>query len=650
MQTIIDHSILAKTRAEEHEADVWGKFFIPPYFEQLALKQATKSTYLVGKRGCGKTMLLKYLDYHTQFSQNRQSIPDTEIEHIGIYWRVDTQFCNSLKLRGVDDETWIAVFQSYFSLVIAAEIIRSVKAIAGSKYALFDKDKLKKMKFTSAPEFHESFPDSPEELEKFLESKRRAFSLWISNLSETERPLLPPGKDFLDALISDIRSTPGLGSSYFYVYVDEVENLVPYQRRVLNAYLRHSQRPLIVSFTSKELSDENMTIGGESINATHDYNLEFIDNLMSDPERSCFFAEVFLANLDLAAKNNDSDLLKLVRSPESLATRQTDQHREKILGRIRTKLPSKEHKQFALEAVSTPRIQSILKDRVSKALQKRGSTVSVDELLNSKAPAEALVTLPALLNRKSLTPQLVLEELLKYRDDKSERFNSWVHNNLFGSLLELYRPHRTVCPLYSGFDTFYMMANRNLRHFLIICYKTLELAELDDEPSEVFTIETQARAAYEASDQLIREIKTFGEYGEQLRSFVLRLGNIFRTLQSSPSMSEPEQNQFTINSGERALNEDELLFISEAQKYAILIEMLETKTKGIIGSDITDFQLNPIYSPYFLISYRRKRKIELSVEDFHVLAMGTENDYKELASKAYKTAEQSESTQLGLSL
>lgn len=195
-----------------------------------------------------------------------------------------------------------------------------------------------------------------------------------------------------------------------------------------------------------------------------------------------------------------------------------------------------------------------------------------------------------------------------------------------------------------------MMANKNLRHFLIICYKTLELAELDDESSEVFSIETQARAAYEASDQLIREIKTFGEYGEQLRIFVLRLGSVFRALQSSPSMSEPEQNQFTINSGDRALDAQELIFISEAQKYAILIEMLETKTKGVVGSDITDFQLNPIYSPYFLISYRRKRKIELSVEDFHVLTMGTENDYKEFSSKIYKKVEQSESTQLGLSL
>ena len=82
MQTIVDHSILAKTRAEEHPADVWGKFFVPPYFDSLGLKTATKSTYLVGKRGCGKTMLLKYLDYHSLFSRNRTAIPKEEIAKI----------------------------------------------------------------------------------------------------------------------------------------------------------------------------------------------------------------------------------------------------------------------------------------------------------------------------------------------------------------------------------------------------------------------------------------------------------------------------------------------------------------------------------------------------------------------------------------
>src|SRR5690606_29871809 len=132
MLTIIDHTILAKTRAEEHEADVWGKFFIPPYFNRLDLRSATKSTYIIGKRGCGKTMLLKYLDYHTAFSPKRNTIPTDELSHIGIYWRVDTQFCNSLKLRGLSEDEWITIFESYFSLVISVEIIRAIETIAAS--------------------------------------------------------------------------------------------------------------------------------------------------------------------------------------------------------------------------------------------------------------------------------------------------------------------------------------------------------------------------------------------------------------------------------------------------------------------------------------------------------------------------------------
>jgi hypothetical protein len=648
MQPIIDHSILAKTRAEEHSADVWGKFFVPPYFDSLSLKGATKSTYLVGKRGCGKTMLLKYLDYHTLFSPNRTIIPANEIEHIGIYWRVDTQFCNSMRLRGIEEAEWTNIFNCYFSLAIASEIIRSLKCVALSSYADFTSENLKRMSFNSAEDY--SLPADPVKLEKALDKTRRGFSLWISNLSTAQRPLLPPGKDFLDSLILDIKNTPGLEKSCFYVYVDEVENLVPYQRRVLNTYLRHSQQPLIVSFTSKELSDENGTTGKESITATNDYNLCYIDNLMDDIERSCFFAEVFLANLDLAAGRQDSKLLHLVRDQNSLGSRREKSYKNDVIEGIKKRFPTKEHKQFAVEAFETARIKKILWDRVDKALARKSTALTADNFLKPEYLAEAKVILPALLNRNSNSAESILGELEKYSKGDNGKFSNWVHNNLFGSLLELYRPYRTFCPLYSGFDTFISMSNKNLRHFLILCYKVLEMSELEDDTSDVFSIEIQARAAYEAADQLIREIKTFGESGEQLRSFVLRLGNVFRTLQSAPSMSEPEQNQFTINSGDRSLDTDEMLFISEAQKYAILIEMLETKAKSTVSTDITDFQLNPIYSPYFMISYRRKRKVDFSVEDFHILSMGTEDEYSGLTLNLFKKSEQQDNLQLGLEL
>lgn len=635
--TTSEQNILTKTRAEEHEADVWGEFYIPPYFNRLSLKTATKSTYIVGKRGCGKTMLLKYLDYHTAFSKKREVIVDDEVSHIGIYWRADTQFCNSLNHRGLVEHEWISIFESYFSLVISVEIIRSLRAIAHSAFDKFSLTDFENLKFKSVTDFHPDYPNSPDQLESFLESKRRFFASWISNISTIQKPILPPGIVFLDAMINDIKKYNGLETSSFFVYVDEVENLVSYQRHVLNSFLKHSQRPLIVSFTSKELSDDTATTGSESINATHDFRLLSLDELLTDEERRIFFSEVFLANLDLAANKDNSSLLNGLRDSNSIKDRTAQEYKNNILAEIKTRLPSKTLKQLAEDAINEPRIYNILQERIKKALTKHRTKVNFEEFIKFKNVPEALLIIPALLNRPKNNPEELIVHLTNYSTDSSGPFDNWIHNNLFGALLELYRPYGGRCPIYSGFETFFTMANNNLRHFLILCYKALEVAELADENSNEISLETQTRAAYEAADQLIREIKTFGTQGERLRMFVLRLGSIFRALQSTPSMSEPEQNQFTINSGNRAFNEEETNFLGEAKKYGIITEQLETKTKGIVGSDIVDFQLNPIYSPYFQISYRRKRKIELSVEDFHILALGPEDDYKNLSQKLFKT-------------
>jgi hypothetical protein len=634
---IVDHAVLAKTRAEEHEADVWGRFFIPPYFQQLNLKSATRSVYIIGKRGCGKTMLLKYMDYHTAFSPRRTEIPAEELHHVGIYWRVDTQFCNSLKARGIDEENWKSIFENYFAVVISIEIMRAVKAVADSAYHGFGPADFAKLSFASMPDFHADFPTSAGELERYLEGRRRAFSTWVSNMGAMPQPLMPPGRTFIEALLGDLRAVPALAELAIYVYVDEVENLVSYQRRVLNSYLKHSQRPFIVSFTSKELSDESGTTGSESVNATHDFRLISLDSMLDDTTRNVFFAEVYLANLDLARGAKQGKFISAVLSPDGLPLRQTSEYREETLRAIRARFPSRPIKDVARDAVAEPRIARILSERIERALDKRKSSDMLSEFMSYSDVPDALVIVPALLNRASRTPADVLEALAAYRRDGSGAFGtSWVHNNLFGALLELYRPYQSICPIYSGFDTFCTMASNNLRHFLILAYKALEVAELLDEEGEAFAVETQATAAYEAAEKLVDEIRTFGEYGERLRMFVLRLGGLFRALQAQPPMSEPEQNQFTINSGNRSLTPVEVKLIQEAMKYAIIVEQLETKTKSAVGSDVVDYQLNPIYAPYFQISYRRKRKIELSVEDFGVLVLGTENDYRSLCGKMIK--------------
>jgi hypothetical protein len=619
-----EDNVLNKTRAEEFDADIWGSFYIPPYFNKLSLQNATKSTYIVGKRGCGKTMLLKFLDYHTMFSPKRYDISNDEIKRVGIYWRVDTHFCNSLNKRGIEEENWTSYFDSYFGIVIVAEIINALRVISQSSYEQFKTEDFNSISIKSAPDFYEEFPSDIVELEGYLTKLRRKFTTCISNIKTMEMPVLPPGKDFIDAIISDIKRYPNLKDISFNIYLDEVENLVNYQRKLLNTYVKHSQKPFIVNFTSKEQPGNTSTVGSESINATNDFNLVDIDSVFNGNDTKRFFSEVFLANLD-AEKNTSSKLIEALTDRSRVESRANKEYEDEIVGRINSIFLCQTLKEHAEDAVSTLRLKLAIIGKINDSLNKRNSKLTSDDFLRFSDNPQLFIVLPILLSRPRNNPEKLLLELVDQAN--SDKVTNWIDNHLFGALLELYRPYGLGCPLYSGFDSFVSMSNGNLRHFLILCYQSKLMARLSGEDENKLSPSIQAKAAYQASEQLINEIRTFAPEGERLRIFTLRLGTIFKALQASPTMSEPEQNQFAITSG-RAFDEKELCFIKEATKHGVIFNQPGTKSKNKIGVDFEDFQLNPIYAPYFSISYRKKRKLEISTESFYKIAFGSLDDFK----------------------
>src|SRR5205823_5161908 len=97
--------LLAINRAEELGYDVWEQFVIPPFYNLLSVGSTRKPQVIIGGRGCGKTMLLRYLSHESTFSRNRSEIPPAALRHIGLYWRADTQFASLMKRRGVEDDT-----------------------------------------------------------------------------------------------------------------------------------------------------------------------------------------------------------------------------------------------------------------------------------------------------------------------------------------------------------------------------------------------------------------------------------------------------------------------------------------------------------------------------------------------------------------
>src|SRR5687767_10907298 len=64
-------SVFTQNRTEEIGYDVWEHFVIPPFYERLDLQVARKPRVIIGGRGCGKTMLLRYLSHESLFSPKR---------------------------------------------------------------------------------------------------------------------------------------------------------------------------------------------------------------------------------------------------------------------------------------------------------------------------------------------------------------------------------------------------------------------------------------------------------------------------------------------------------------------------------------------------------------------------------------------------
>jgi hypothetical protein len=179
------------------------------------------------------------------------------------------------------------------------------------------------------------------------------------------------------------------------------------------------------------------------------------------------------------------------------------------------------------------------------------------------------------------------------------------------------------------------LASGNIRHFLELCNAAITRSDLENGNLTV-DIEAQAIATRSASEDILNEAPTYGRLGARLRTFIYNLGHIFEYSQMRKTQSEPEINHFSIKGGYANLTDDDQHFLSEAEKWGVLYKEKSTKDKDKSSPDSVEWILNPIYSPFFFISHRKKKKIEFSADHFRVLHCGNEEARVNL-EKLYKS-------------
>ena len=622
---------LAKNRAEEIGNDVWEHFVIPTFYDKLDLETAKKPRIIIGGRGCGKTMLLRYLSHESAFSRKRQEIPAKVLTHIGLYWRADTQFCNLMTKRSISDEDWETAFNHFSALTMSIELLRSLRSIAVSAFPGFTDSDLASFDFKKMDAFDSSLPRGFDDLMEHFESMLWKFVGWVGDVKKKAAPDFLPGRHFVLPLISILKSQcQALNDATFYVYFDEYENLTLYQKRIINTWLKHSEAPLIFNIAMKRNSfDTKETTGAESLSDIHDYRQHDLEEYLENDFPS-FAAEILLLELSIVNLIDPKVDINLLRDPSALSERLKSKYREKVKAEAQSIFPDVPLSELARYVVGDKSLNEKIKENIRKALKFNGSALKIEDFYDEEYP-DATIVVSALLYRKKNKPEEIKAQLDLLKKNAPNNFTgttAWIHNNLIGCILQLYAPYSRACPFFAGFNTFCKLSRGNIRHFLELCHNSLAKAITINEDFEIpVSHQKQAEAARQASSAFLGEIKSFGRYGGKLYGFVFRLGSLFDLAHRRLTQSETEQSHFSIRKGSVKLSEQDYTFLNEAIKYSVLFVDEDTKKKNVVLLEAEEYVLNPIYTPYFHISYRKKRKLELSTNDVVCLLRGTMDEF-----------------------
>jgi len=442
-------------------------------------------------------------------------------------------------------------------------------------------------------------------------------SAWLNNLETFPRPTFLPAQAFLKTLVEALKEQlPYLSSSTFAVFIDEYENLRIEQQKFINGMLKHGEPPLLFNIAMKRNGwHTNQTIGPESIQLISDYREIDLEEEVSK-SFDLFSAELLFFRL----AEHEPDLLdKLpivpdqLRSVDHISNRyDNENYRVRVIGAAERLLPRTTDRAAAKEVLSDPRLREKLSAKIKEALLKRKSQLSPSSFIDDKHP-EASILMPALLNRPRENPDRLLAEFEALKAGKESRLlptEPLVGNNLFGCVNAIYLEARRPSILFSGFTSLTLIARENIRHLLELIhrvFKVFEAGENGDLP--VVPPAVQAKAVKEASELILGTVSGHGVHGPQLYNLAQCLGSIFLERHKNDRQSEPETNHFTLAGGD--LNDKLRTYLREAEKWSVLFLGRETKMKSAGAIDI-DYILNPIFSPHFQISFRKKRSLPIS--------------------------------------
>lgn len=544
----------------------------PAYFPDL---MRPRPCVLVGGRGTGKTTVLRCLSYEGRFALEEDKSKIEEWAYYGFYYRVNTNRVSAFQGAELPSGRWQKLFGHYVNLLLTQKVVKFLRWYDKHSANGLSLDSDLCFALTEALNIEEAH-----DLKGVSAAIRRGLAHFESALnnikSEQDLRLSLQGAP-LDVLFEGLREMPEFAEKSFFFLIDEYENLLDDQQVVFNTLVKHASDDYTFKIGVRELGwrRRNTLAETEELTSPADYVRIDISVHLSGSQFDEFAREVCDARLK-SMFNTDQSVVDLFPGV-------TAEEEAEFLGA----------------------------ERITAPIRKR---IRVFQDLRVARAAETLSDLDILLIRFRMDQKKVsLEGAIREKLSNSESWRNFEDNYRFALLFQIAKPGSSITKLYCGWSTFTTMAASNIRYLLeLVDYTFREHDESGQIVGEPFSWRTQTKAAQAVGRKNLFELEGFRE-GARLVKLTLGLGRLFGLVARNPVGHAPEQNQFALPASDAVPVEVEHL-LQNATMHLALIRSIGNKLNKTDARSY-DYRLHPIYSAFFGISHRRKRKIVVEPDD-----------------------------------
>lgn len=565
-------------KAEWLKDDIFKYFTEPYYFTAL---KSNSPGVLQGGRGTGKTTVLRGLSYIGQYKILNSDILDFDKNNfIGIYYRANTNHVRAFDGKGVSKEKWMAIFEHYFNLIICWEMLHFLD---WHKKLKRDDEELSEYACNLiASSLHLSTKVNDfNNLLQTVETAMFEFQAEVNNIADGNMPKLSMAGVPIEIVAQQTQNLHQFKNKVYYLLIDEYENFTDEQQECINTLIKHVPDSYTIKIGVREMGWRVKTTHNqlESLNDPADYRLTNIEEYFTNPQTADRFEDFARAVCNLRLRklmDDDDDEYDIKRSLTSMSI---EKEAEK------------------LNVTRTSFYQSFIELENSRKIQ-----------LKIHPLYKFLIAYWAETHQDTL--ESTLDNYLKNQADWDNRYDNYKYSLLFKLNKGKYIG---ISKYYSGWNTFVKLANGNIRYLMALVYQSYSLhIEQGKDVTKNVSVDHQTIAAKNVGWKNLTELEGSCRIGLQLTQLVQSLGTIFKRLAKDGDKTAPEVDQFDID-GEINERMREILYLGVMN--LALVRMPSNKLSGVKSIKDFQYQLHPIFAPYFDYSFRKKRKMTLSGED-----------------------------------